>query len=378
LRRLIAVALALSLLTSSLAGCSQPIDNGSTIPAQSQPIVALLALVAVGFGLAAWDRHNDTHHGGAGPTIIAPAQVIRPSQLLSGYRAADLSIDGFNSGVGVLELPTVSGTPARFLLIVGSSFNDYALTTGYAPVAAAVDGNGNDWFVDSTGHVQGCNAALVGVTTCTTNNPIIPVPTANDGLGTGQRSIAADGFNLVIVRDGGAGKVNWFAFNLSSGATSTGSYQSTSTSGLFAADALASTPPATGTSGFAVFHTDGRSDLITLTPPANSPNFTFAPATLSAPSNQVTDSFTSMFAFCATTGSQAGTYQLTRYENSFAVGIGQLTTTSITIAVNGQTGDPANKPYVLPLTSVHVDTGLNVWALDSNGTNVDIVQFGQF
>src|SRR5690348_14028013 len=65
-RRFIALALALAILSSGVSGCSQPIDTGSSIPAQSQPIVALLALVGLGIGLTAWHHHNENRSGGGG------------------------------------------------------------------------------------------------------------------------------------------------------------------------------------------------------------------------------------------------------------------------------------------------------------------------
>ena len=373
MRRFLAVTLALCILTSGISGCSQPIDTGSTVPAASQPIVALLALVAVGIGLTAWHHHNEDHHGsGPSSTIVAPFQVIGPQ--LSGYRASDLSIDTFDNGVGVLETPTVSGTPARFGLIASSTFASFTLPNGYVPIALATDPSGNDWFVDTGGHIQGCEPPGVSVTSCVFSS--LAVSTANDGLGAGPRSIATDGLNLVVIRDGGSGKVNWFVINLTSAATATGSYQSNSSAALYPADAVESTPPGTGSSAFAVFHTDGRSDLFTPAP-SNAPNFSFVPIPDAAPSDQVV-ALDGNPAFYATTGSTSGTYQLTRYENPSTTGIGQLTTASITIAANGQTGAPQSKPYALPLSSVHVDSLNNVWALDGNTSNPNIVQFASF
>jgi hypothetical protein len=371
LRRIIAVALALSLLGSTLSGCSQPIDTGSTVPPQSQPIVAILALVAIGIGLTAYHHHNEEHHGGGpGSTIVPPAQVLSP--LFTGYRATQLAVDSFDAGIGVLESPTVSGTDARFALVTGTTFNYYALPAGYLPIAAAVDPNGNDWFVDQNGNVQGCAAPATGVLTCVPGS--IAFSTTHDGLGTGTRSVAVDDFNLFIDRDGGGGLVKWFAFNLSGDTTQTATYQSTSTSGLYPTGNVESTPPSSGVSGFAVFHTDGRSDLVTLSPVADAPNFTFSPVPLVAPSDQV-QAVDLNDAFYATTGSSAATYRLARYENANPTGVGELTTASITIAVNGQTGAPSSMPYALPLSSVQADAENNVWAVDASG---NIVQFGQF
>ena len=366
MRRFVAVAIALSLLTSSVAGCSQPIDTGSSVPAQSQPIVALLALLGLGIGLTAWHHHNEAHHGGGGVTLVPPVQIIGP--LISGDKATDLANDPTDIGLGVLESPVASGA-AHFALVSGNTFTSYALPTGYNPVALTVDPNtGDDWFVDAAGKVQGCLPPSPGVVTCSTSG--LPVPTFNDGLGAGDRSIVTDGSFVFVALDAGGGSVKWFAFALSDGTTTSSSYSSQSTTPLYPTDFAISTPQAAA-SGFTVFHSDGHSDLVTI-PPSNVPSFTFAPAPLKAPSNVVLALDGVNQAFYAPTGSVAGTYNITRYTNQFDSGIGQLKTLSITIASNGQTG----QPFSPPLTSVHVDTSDQL--LDGIDASGNIVEFAQF
>src|SRR5579872_2080427 len=63
-------------LSLSVTSCSQPIDNGSKIPAQSQPFVALLALIGLGIGLTAIHHHNEKGAGpGPGPSVVAPNSI---------------------------------------------------------------------------------------------------------------------------------------------------------------------------------------------------------------------------------------------------------------------------------------------------------------
>ena len=102
MRRLIATVAALTILCSGMSGCSQPIDPGSSIPAQSQPIVALLALVGLGIGLTAWHHHNE-HHGSGPAATVFPAQFTVPP-LIAGFKAVDLAPDPVNITIGALEL----------------------------------------------------------------------------------------------------------------------------------------------------------------------------------------------------------------------------------------------------------------------------------
>ncbi len=164
--------------------------------------------------------------------------------------------------------------------------------------------------------------------------------------------------------------VKWFAFNLSDGTTTTSSYQAQTTAPLYAADFVISTPQGSF-SGFTVYHTDGRSEMVTL-PPNQSPSFTYSPAPLEAPSDVVIAPDGVNQAFYALTGSVSGAYQITRYTNASNFGIGQLTALSVIVAQNGQTGDPAN-PFVVPLSSLHVDSAESLPV--SIDANHNIVEF---
>lgn len=368
MRKVICCLTIACVLALPLSGCSQPIDNGSSVPAASQPIVALLALVGVGIALTAYHHHNEHRGGGPGVTITPQMNIIGP--LISGSHATDLAFDPVNLGIGVLEVPNASGLTS-FALITGGSFLSYTLPSGYSPIAMSVDTqNGVDWFVDSTGKVQGCLAPVAGVTTCTTTS--LPVPVFHDGLGTGPRSIAVDQFFVFVAKDGGAGAVNWFAGNLNDGTTTTSSYRSQSTATLYSADTAISTPQSA--SAFTVFHSDGKSDLVSI-PPAVAPSFTYSPIPLLAPSNNVPALDGVNRAFFALTGSVGGTYQITRYTNSFNAGTGPLKTQSIIIANNGQTGDTAN-PWTLPLSSLHADPQDQLLVgIDGSG---NIIEFAEF
>ncbi|HXW76530.1 MAG TPA: hypothetical protein VEJ20_03885, partial [Candidatus Eremiobacteraceae bacterium] len=272
MRRFVAVALALSLLSSGLSGCSQPIDSGSSVPAQAQPLVALLALVGLGIGIAAWDHHNAEHHNGGGSSTTVTAPVIAVTPFITGYAAADLTPNSAgNSGsgdLGVLELPAGSGTGKYAELFVTASSSAATsnsagietLPAGYEPQAVADDPSGNAWFVDRSGKVYQCSP----LTTSTTSCGVLAGP-LTDGLPSGPRSMSVDGNFLFVVEDAGGGKVDyaWLPDNPVGTTFTTGSYQSASTASIDGADAVESTPPASGGSGFTVFHEDGSSDIDT-------------------------------------------------------------------------------------------------------------------
>lgn len=387
MRKFVAVALALSLLTSCISGCSQPIDNGSSVPAQSQPIVALLALIGLGIGLTAWHHHNEHHSGGGtGGNITAPAVVVAP--FITGFTPVDLSPDTAGNGgagdLGLLLTPSASGT-GRYAEVfvttggsgtVAQSAGSYTLPTGYQPAAVAVDPNGNAWFDDHSGKVYECGPLTSGVTTCS----VLAGP-FTDGLPVGARSIGADGNLLFVVEDGGGGKVDWAYLPTNPIGTSftTGSYQSSSTASIFAADAVDSTPPTSGGSGYSVYHQSGASDIVTFPVSGSSVtvsaaiSFTFTPLPLEAPSNFINDTVSSTGAFFALTGSTTGTYQITRYSSAANSGLGALPALSRTIAINGVTGGGA---FTLPLIALHADAPESIlWAIDSRGNVVGFTEF---
>ena len=374
-RRFIALALVLALLSSGVSGCSQPIDTGSSVPAQSQPLVALLALVGLGIGLTAWHHHNEHRSGsggGGGPSIVGA--VISVAPFISGYKPVDLAPDPINGTIGALELPTTGGGTGKFTEMFASSasFDTYALPASYAPVAVSMDANGLTWFVDATGHVQGCGAMTQSTTVCSS------IGTFVDGLGSGARSISVDTNIIVVVTDAGSGKVKWWAEQGSPAAVGTGTYTpSGSTSPIFSTDAVKlSTSPS---SGFTVYHQDGTSDFITFAASGSSltinvqPNFKFNPASLVALSNFQNE--TSKFAVYGFTGTATASYYLTKYETPGTVGLVSPVATSQLIDLNGTEGNPS-APFAPPLFSSHFDALENaVWALDQSG---NIVGFNPF
>jgi len=376
-RRFIAVALAATILTAPVSGCSQPIDTGSSVPAQSQPFVALLALIGLGIGLTALHHHNEAHSGsgGTGGNPIGAQFSVGP--FFSGFKPIDLVVDPVNVALGALESPLGGVGTGKFTEIqdfsnTASPFGTYTLPANYSPVAVAMDANGLTWFVDATGKLQGCALMTSGSTTCGSAG------TFNDGLGAGSRSIAVDVGFIVVIVDGGNGKVKWWATEGSS-ASGTGTYTSTSTSPIYAANAveLTTTPP----SGFTVYHQDGSSDFITfalngstltLTPQAN---FLYAPASLVGLSN-IGGEVSGKDAVFGFTGVPAGSYSMTKYETTTAAGIGQATATSELIDLNGQVGNPSAAPFTAPLNAVHLDTGENsIWAIDAGGRIVNFAPF---
>ncbi len=376
MRRFIAVALALSLLTSTVAGCSQPIDTGSSVPAQSQPIVALLALVGLGIGLTAWHHHNEEHHGGGStPTIFGAQFSVAP--FIAGFKPVDLAADQLNGTLGALELATAGGA-AKFTEVFDngtglSAFATYPLPTGYAPGAVTMDTNGVTWFVDAAGHVQGCDPMTSTTTTCVSAGTFI------DGLGAGSRSIAADVDLIVVVTDAGSGKVNWWA-QQGTTATGHGTYASpTSTSPIYANDTvkLVSTSP----SVFTVYHQDGSSEAISFSVSGSAltintqANFVLAPPSLAGPSSQESETSGKIAVF-GFTGVPSGSYRLSKYETSTVTGLGQATATSQLIAFNGQVGNPGGGLFAPPLIAPTFDLAqTSVWAIDSQGRIVNFAPF---
>jgi hypothetical protein len=370
-RRFVALTLALTLLSSGVTGCSQPIDTGSTVPAQTQPIVALLALVGLGIGLTAWHHHNEHRvgAGGSGPTIF-PAQISVPP-FIGGYTPVDLVADASTFTIGALELPTGGGGTGKFTEFFSNSapFGTYTLPVSYAPAAVAMDSSGVTWFVNAAGRVQGCGQMTSSSTSCTS------VGIFSDGLGSGSRSIAADINLIVVVTDAGAGKVKWWA-QQGTVATGTGTYSPSTTSPIFANDAIELTT--TSPSGFTVYHQDGTSDFITFGVSGstltinNQPNFTFNPAPLTGLSNVQSGAKSDFYSF---TGQPSAAYSLTKYETPSAVGLVNPTVTSQLIEFNGQE-DPNGAPFTSPLVSPHYDAAeAFLWAIDKNG---NVIGFSPF
>ena len=361
-----------------MSGCSQPIDTGSSVPAQSQPFVALLALIGLGIGLTAWHHHNESHAGSGGIGNNAVGAQFSVAPFISGYKPVDLVVDPVNVALGALESPIGGGGTGKFTEIQdvsnsASAFGTYSLPANYSPVAVGMDANGLTWFVDASGKVQGCAAMVQGESgTCSSQG------TFTDGLGAGSRSMAVDVGFIVVVMDAGSGKVKWWATEGSSG-SGTGTYTSASTSPIYAANAveLTTTPP----SGFTVYHQDGSSDFITFALSGSTlsltqqANFLYKPASLVGLSN-IGGEVSGKDAVFGFTGAPAGSYSMTKYETPTAVGIGQATATSELIDFNGQVGNPSGAPFTAPLFSAHLDSGENsVWAIDAAGRIVNFAPF---
>lgn len=379
MRRFIAVALAVTILAAPVSGCSQPIDTGSSVPAQSQPFVALLALIGLGIGLTAWHHHNVAHEGSGGGNVPIVGAQFSVAPFISGYKPVDLVADPLNFSLGALESPTAGGGTGKFSEIqdlsnTASPFGTYTLPAGYSPTAVAMDANGLTWFVDASGKVQGCAAMTQGEAgTCSSQGTFV------DGLGAGSRSVAVDvnGF-IVVVMDAGSGKVKWWATEASSG-TGTGTYTSNSTSPIYATDSikLTTTPPA----GFTVYHQDGSSDFITFALNGSvlsiteQANFIYTPPSLVGLSD-IGGELSGKDAVYGFTGAPAGSYSMTKYETTAAVGIGQATASSQLIDFNGQVGNPSGAPFTAPLSSVRLDLNENsIWAIDTGGRIVNFAPF---
>ena len=378
MRRFIAVAVALTILWAPISGCSQPIDTGSTVPAQSQPFVALLALIGLGIGLTAWHHHNEAHEGSGGGVPIVGAQ-FSVGPLISGYKAVDLVVDPVNVALGALETPVGGGGTGKFTEIqafsgTAQSFGTYTLPANYSPAAVAMDSNGLTWFVDANGKLQGCAVMSPGISgTCTSQGTFV------DGLGAGSRSIAVDvnGF-IVVIMDGGSGTVKWWA-TAGGAASGTGTYTSASTSPIYSTDSikLTTTPPA----GFTVFHEDGSSDFITFAENGSTlsitvqANFNYQPPSLAGLTDFGSE-VSGKDAFYGFTGVPSGSYSMTKYETTSSVGVGSATATSQLIDLNGQVGNPSSGPFTAPLSAPQLDTGENaIWAIDPTGRIVNFAAF---
>lgn len=375
-RRFVALALALTILSSGVSGCSQPIDTGSSVPAASQPFVALLALVGLGIGLTAWHHHNVNSHGGSGgPTIFGAAFLIPP--FISGYKPVSLVTDPVNFTLGAVEVPTGGGTGKYTEIQATSSsaspFGTYSLPTGYVATAVAIDPQtGITWFVDATGKVQACDAMTTSSTTCSS------LGVFSDGLGAGSRSIAADPNFVIVIMDGGLGKVKYWVLPTPSGTPATGTYTSTTTSTIYGTDAIEATVTG-GASGFTAYHQDGTSDIITFTVSGstvtvnNQPSYLFTPAPLVGPSDFLQES--SDVAFFSFTGAAAGAYSLSKYVAAAPVGLGHPTVKSELIAFNGQLS-PTGAHFFPPLSSIRSDADeSSIWAIDQAGDIVNFIPF---
>lgn len=356
-RRIAAITIAL-LAATNFTGCSKPLDPSSSIPAVYQPLILVVA--AVGVGILLTSQHHKNERGGGGsaaPMIAVPAFVVA-----LGNQPFDIALDQSTAGAGGVGALGRSGGGGNygFAEIGSSSGADngaYALPTAYNPIALAIDGNGDDWFVDVAGLMKKCPAAVAGVTTCT------PALSFSDGLASsGLRSLVADPTYVFVAQDNLAGTVSWAAFRLDGTGRINGSYSYSPGLSMYNADAAVATM---GTSAlYTIFHKDGTSWRVAL-PTSSKNSYTFNPVPLPS-QNMASAGLGNNYGFL---GSAAGNYQLGHYVSTgnSAAPPGTLLLPTITIAFNGQTSPSA--PFSPPVTSAHTD-GIFIYMLDASGNLV--------
>lgn len=366
MRKTLALAILVSLLSLNVSGCSTPIDTGSSIPAQSQPIYTVLALVGLGIALTAFHHHNEQPQNGPGKVPQTPISVI-PLQLTNAI-PVDLNLDPLHSGQFGALLSGIGGGSWLFDLGDITTNNavtvQYALPAGYQPIAFAIDANtalNQEWFVDASGRVDGC--ALPGVggpTTCT------PSPAQfSDTLGScGTRYIAADANHLFIACDNGAGTVVWASFDLAGNKTGAGSYTYTAGPGksLYPTDAVFANGQAI--SQFLLFHRDGTSrEVVLSTPPTTGAGPTLNPIPLNIGNAAIFG-----VALYGYNGSPSGSYSIARY-GSTGGSLNFTIQALLLVSENGVPNPGPGRTFSVPLTNLHAD-GSGVYGLDPNGTMV--------
>jgi hypothetical protein len=349
-----AILLSATIVAFMLAGCSKPIDPQSSVPAVYQPLVFAAAAVGIGIFITSRNhKNNQSSGGGATPVPAAPTFVgtfpalVRPLDI-----ALDFSTAG-SGGVGAVGT-TASGYGYSEFGSPGSNNGFYGLPTGYKPVAVAIDGNGNDWFVNSSGLVDQCTPPTSTPRTC------VPAVTVVDGLGTaGTRTIAADSARVFIAQDNQSGTVSWAAFALDGTGKTTGSY-TYSGSSTYATDAAQVTIGAIGI--YNIFHKNGSSWKVAI--PTSSLNpYTFSPAPVPG-ANMASDGLGNNY---GTLGSPTtGNYLLGHYVSpgNSSAAPGTLFSTLL-IAYNGQSNTTVT-PFFPPVTSLHTDDTF-VFMLDARG-----------
>jgi hypothetical protein len=361
-RRMLALAVIAVTLCVNVGGCSTPVDTGSSIPAQSQPIYTVLALLGLGIAITAFHHHSEQHGSGSQKVPQTPISVI-------GLRASnaspiDLTLDPLQPGQFGALLAGTGGSAWLFdLADTTSNFvtEQYTLPAGYQPTAVAIDAGTThqEWFVNASGLVEGC---ALGPSTCTPS----PAPFSDTLATGGTRYIAADSQHVFIARDDGATTVTWAAFDFAANLIVTGSYTYTAGGGksLYAKDAVVAN--GSSISQYLLFHEDGTSHQIQLTaPPTTSAGPTLTPA--ADASGNPTIVGTDIFGYVGSPSN--GFYSIARYgagtSDPLAYSIQALTL----VAVNGVTNPQIGFPFSVPLANLHADSA-GVYGLDPRGQAV--------
>ncbi|MBV8460364.1 MAG: hypothetical protein JO009_05700 [Candidatus Eremiobacteraeota bacterium] len=354
-RSCVAILLSAIIMATLVAGCSKPIDPQSSVPAVYQPLVFVAAAIGVGILITSNNHKNNNQNNGGSPTP-APAAPTFVGTFPALGRPIDISLDFSTAGSGGVGALGTMGSGFGYSEIGSPGANNgfYALPAAYRPIAVAIDGNGNDWFVNSSGLVDQCLAATSTPKTCT------PAVTFVDGLGTaGTRTIAADSARVFIAQDNQAGTVSWAAFALDGTGKTTGSYTYSGTS-MYTTDAAQSTIGAIGI--YTIFHKNGASFKVAIPTSSQNP-YNFSPAPLPG-ANMASDGLGNNY---GTLGSPtSGSYLLGHYVSpGNSSGAPGTLLSQLLIASNGQTNNTVN-PFFPPVTSLHTDDTY-VFMLDSRG-----------
>jgi hypothetical protein len=361
-RRMLAIAVIAVTLCVNVGGCSTPVDTGSSIPAQSQPIYTVLALLGLGIAITAFHHHSELHGSGSQKVPQTPISVIRLR--VSNASPIDLTLDPLQPGQFGALLAGTGGSAWLFDLADTTSnivTEQYTLPAGYQPIAVAIDAGTThqEWFVNAGGLVDGC---ALGPSTCTPS----PAPFSDTLASGGTRYIAADSQHVFIVRDDGATTVSWAAFDFAANLIATGSYTYTAGGGksLYAKDAVVAN--GSSISQYLLFHEDGTSHEVQLTaPPTTSAGPTLTPAadTTGNPTIVGTD----VFGYVGSPSN--GFYSIARYgagtSDPLAYSIQALTL----VAVNGVTNPSLGSSFSVPLANLHADSA-GVYGLDPGGNAV--------
>jgi hypothetical protein len=366
-RRALALAVIAITLCVNVGGCSTPVDTGSNIPAQSQPIYTVLALLGLGVAIVAFHHHSELHPSGPQKVPQTPISVIPLSTTTA--TPIDLTLDPLQAGQFGALLAGTAGSASVFDLgdtSTGGVTAQYTLPTGYKPTAVAIDSGTTheEWFVNPSGLVDGCS---IGPTTCTPS----PAPFFDTLAAGGTRYIAADSQHVFIARDDGATTITWAAFDLAANLVGTGSYTYTAGvgKGLYPKDAVVAN--GISISQYLFFHQDGTSHEVQLTAP---PTTGLGPTLTPVPTDLGNVTIAGVDVFGYTGSPTSGLYSIARYDAAGSDPLAYSISAQTLVAFNGVPNPPVGNPFTVPLTNLHVDAA-GVYGLDPRGR---VVTFNVF